>query len=67
MYNLFEKNTFKFILISNVISKVRIFIFYFVDKIKNKRTTMAFEKSSLVIQAYNNYDKKKILIQSSII
>ena len=36
----------------------------FVDEIKNEGTTMAFEKSRLDVQAYNNHGKEEILAQS---
>lgn len=58
----FEVNSF-----SNIFSKIRIFHFCFIDKIKNKRTAIIFVKSKLMIQAYNNYSKEKILTPSTII
>ena len=60
---LLKKSVFQGISISNVPSKMRIFNSCFVDKIKNKRIAMAFEKSKLVIQAYNNHGKEEILTQ----
>ena len=43
---------------------MRIFNSRFVDEIKNEGTAMAFEKSRLVVQAYNNHGKEEILTQS---
>lgn len=56
-----EKDTFKVILISDVSNRMRIFHSYFVDEIKNERTATVFEKSRLILQVYDNNDKKKIL------
>lgn len=42
----------------------RIFGSRFVDVIKNEGTEKAYEKSRLVVQAYNDNDNKKILTQS---
>ena len=36
----------------------------FVNEIKNIKTANVFEKSSLIIQTYNNHDKMSILTQS---
>lgn len=43
---------------------IRIFNSRFVDEIKNKDTDKAFEKSRLVVQAYNNKEKTAVLTQS---
>jgi len=40
---------------------VRLFNSRFVDKIKNKETNKAFEKSRLIVQAYNNFKKELVL------
>lgn len=64
---LLERNTFEFVSMSSVFSEMRIFISYFVNKIKNERITTAIEKLRIVVQVYNNHDKEKILIQSSTI
>lgn len=40
---------------------MRIFNSRFIDEIKNEETATAFEKSRLVIQAYNDHDKEEIL------
>lgn len=40
-----------------------VFIFQFVDEIKNADTNKAFEKLRLVVQAYNNFNKDFLLIQ----
>ena len=61
---LLEKGVFEVVTISDVLSRMRIFNSRFVDKIKNEGTAIAFEKSRLVVQAYNNHGKEEILIQS---
>jgi hypothetical protein len=43
---------------------VRLFNSRFVDEIKNKGTDKAFEKSRLVVQAYNDSEKELVLTQS---
>jgi len=43
---------------------VRIFNSRFVDEIKNAGTDKAFEKSRLVVQAYNDHEKELVLTQS---
>jgi hypothetical protein len=40
---------------------IRIFNARFVDKVKNPGTERAFEKSRLVMQAYNNKEKQLVL------
>ena len=40
---------------------IRIFNLRFVDEIKNPGTETAFEKSRLVVQAYNDQGKELIL------
>jgi hypothetical protein len=48
----------------NVPSDVRIFKARFVDEVKNKDTNKAYEKSRLVVQAYNDDEKSLVLTQS---
>jgi len=43
---------------------VRIFNSRFVDEIKNEGTDKAFEKSRLVVQAFNDTDKDLVLTQA---
>ena len=62
--SLLEKGAFEVIIISDIPSGMEIFNSRFVDKIKNDRTATAFEKSRLVVQAYNNHGKEEILTQS---
>lgn len=50
--------------ILKVQKNIRIFNSRFVEKIKNIEIANDFEKLRLVVQAYNNYDKMSILIQS---
>jgi hypothetical protein len=42
----------------------RIFRSRFVDQVKHEGTAKAFEKSRLVVQAYNDSEKSKILTQA---
>ena len=46
---------------------VRLFNSRFVDEVKHKGTDKAFEKSRLVVQAYNDQGKELVLTQSPII
>ena len=61
---LFEKGAFAFVDISEVPEGTRIFGSRFVDEIKHPGTDRAYEKSRLVIQAYNDPGKELILTQS---
>lgn len=61
---LHKKDFFKVILISNILSKIKIFNLCFVNEIKNKKEAIIFKKSRLVFWIYNNYDKEEILTQS---
>ena len=65
--SLLEKGAFKFVTISDISIKMRIFNYCFVDEIKNEGIATAFEKSRLVIQAYNNDAQEEILTQASTI
>jgi hypothetical protein len=59
---LLEKGVFE---VANDVPKgVRIFNSRFVNKVKNKGIKNAFTKSRLVVQAYNNKEKRIILTQS---
>ena len=57
-----EKGTFE--IATDIPQDARIFKARFVDEIKNTRTDKAFEKSRLVVQAYNDDKKSLVLIQS---
>ena len=61
---LLEKSAFEVVVISDILIGMRIFNSRFVDEIKNKGTATAFEKSRLVVQAYNDHGKEEILTQS---
>jgi hypothetical protein len=61
---LLEKGAFEFTHSSAVPDGTRIFGSRFVDEIKNPGTEKAFEKSRLVVQAYNDKGKDAILTQS---
>jgi hypothetical protein len=59
---LLEKGVFE---VANDVPKgVRIFNSRFVDEVKNKGTKKAFAKSRLVVQAYNDKEKRIVLTQS---
>lgn len=61
---LLEREVFVKVDPSNVPTNARIFKSRFVDEIKNKGTNNAFEKSRLVVQAYNDYGKDFVLTQA---
>ena len=58
---LLEKGAFEFVNESEILKGMRIFGSQFVDEVKNSVTAKAFEKSRLVIQAYNDQGKAAIL------
>jgi hypothetical protein len=64
---LLEKGVFAVITDSDVPQGVYIFNSRFIDEIKHLSTNKAFEKSRLVIQAYNDQGKDLVLTQSPII
>ena len=61
---LLEKGVFEVIDITTIPQGKRVFNSRFVDEIKNKGTDLAFEKSRLVVQAYNDDKKELVLTQS---
>lgn len=61
---LMEKGVFQVIPISQVPRNTRIFNSRFVDEVKNIGTAAAYEKSRLVVQAYNDHEKETILTQA---
>jgi hypothetical protein len=61
---LLEKGVFAVVTDSDVPQGVRIFNSRFVDEIKHPGTDKAFEKSRLVVQAYNDQGKDLVLTQS---
>jgi len=61
---LLEKGVFEVIPKSKVPQGTRIFNSRFVDEIKNKGTDKAVPKSRLVVQAYNDDEKRLVLTQS---
>ncbi len=65
--DLLKRQVFEIITISEVLKNVRIFNFRFVDEIKHSDTSQAYEKSRLVIQAYNDHEKTLMLTQAFII
>ena len=58
---------FKFVDVSEIFSNIKIFNAQFVNEIKNENTKFFFEKSRLIMQAYNNFNKNQIFTQLSII
>jgi hypothetical protein len=60
---LLEKGVFQVVDCNSVPQGTRIFNSRFVDKTKNKGTEKAFQKSRLVIQAYNDQEKELVLTQ----
>ena len=62
--SLLKKGVFETVNILDVPEGVKIFNSRFVDEIKNAGTDKAFEKSRLVVQAYNDQGKDLILTQS---
>ncbi len=65
--DLLKRQVFEIITISEVLKNVRIFNFRFVDEIKHSDTSQTYEKSRLVIQAYNDHEKTLMLTQAFII
>ena len=61
---LLEKGVFEITKLANVPQGVRLFNSRFVDEVKNAGTNEAFEKSRLVVQAYNDLEKELVLTQS---
>ena len=61
---LLENGVFEVINPKDVPTNIRIFNSRFVDEIKNPGTDKAFEKSRLVVQAYNDEEKNLVLTQS---
>ena len=61
---LLEKGVFAVVTERDVPQGVRIFNSRFVDEIKHPGTDRAFEKSRLVVQAYNDQGKDLVLTQS---
>jgi hypothetical protein len=58
------RGVFGFINIDQIPTAARIFNSRFMDGIKFTGTLKAYEKSCLVIQAYNDNDKRMVLTQS---
>lgn len=61
---LLEKGVFQITSIDDMPPGTRLFNSRFVDEIKNPGTDKAFEKSRLVVQAYNDKGKQLVLTQS---
>ena len=60
----FEKNCFEVVSTANLLCEIRIFNSRFVDEIKNINIANAYEKSRLMMQAYNDEKKIEMLIQT---
>ncbi len=65
--DLIEKDVFQSVRTDDVSFDVRIFNSRFVDEIKHFDIDKAFEKSRLVVQAFNDQNKNLVLTQSSTI
>ncbi|EED12694.1 conserved hypothetical protein [Talaromyces stipitatus ATCC 10500] len=61
---LLENGVFEVVKVDDIPEGTRIFNSWFVNEIKNPGTDKAFEKSRLVVQAYNDKGKEIILTQS---
>jgi hypothetical protein len=61
---LLERGVFEYVLEKDIPPGTRIFTARFVNEMKNNGTDKAFEKSRLVVQAYNDGDKEYVLTQS---
>lgn len=64
---LLKNSIFQIISLLDVFKSIRIFNSQFVDEIKNIEIATIFEKSRLIMQAYNDHDKIELLIQAFII
>ena len=64
MNSLLEKRVFEVVSILKMPKNIKIFNSCFVDKIKNIGTANVFEKSKLVVLAYNDHNKTLILTTS---
>ena len=64
LLGLLEKGVFQITNIQDVPPGARVFGSRFVNEIKAKGTDKAFEKSRLVVQAYNDDQKTTVLTQS---
>lgn len=53
--SLLEKGVFEMVNLADIPKGIRIFNSRFIDEIKNAGTDKAFDKSRLVVQAYNDY------------
>jgi hypothetical protein len=61
---LMKKKIFRLVDSQEISTNARIFNSRFVDEIKNADTKKAFEKSRLIVQAYNDLNKNLMLTQS---
>ena len=61
---LMERNVFQIINKRDIPPNTRVFNLRFVDEVKNAGTEKAFEKSRLVVQAYNDANKDLVLTES---
>ncbi len=62
--DLLKRQVFEIIIISKMPKNIRIFNFRFVDEIKHPDTSQAYEKSRLIVQAYNDHEKTLVLTQA---
>ena len=64
---LLKKKIFKFVNVNEIFQNIKIFNARFVNEIKNENTEKIFEKSRLIMQTYNDFNKNQVFTQSSII
>jgi hypothetical protein len=57
------KKVFEIIKLENIFLLTCLFNSQFVNEVKHKKTIQIFEKSRLVVQAYNNTEKEVVLTQ----
>jgi hypothetical protein len=65
--DLLKRQVFEIIIISKMSKNIRIFNSRFIDEIKHSGTSQAYEKSRLIVQAYNDHEKTLVLTQAFII
>lgn len=58
---LLKKSIFKVIILKEILSNIQVLKSRFLDGIKNPSIDKAYKKSSLVVQAYNDKNKKFVL------
>ena len=62
--SLLGKGIFRIVHGGDIPQGIKIFNSRFIDEVKGKETATPYEKSRLVVQAYNNQGKSSVLTQS---